>query len=130
MQNEDRISYSANEFSKSFSLYEEGREAMGRSDFKGAYDLFQKSIAIYPHFKTLELLGECCLKLGLVRESIVPLAAASTLNKGIRAPSLLAEAFLRIDEHANAGAMAEMVLSRSPHNRKALSVKASIETIK
>ena len=55
--------------------------------------LFEQSAAISPHFKTLELLGECLIALDRLQDSIVPLAAAATLNSGVRAPALLAEVF-------------------------------------
>ena len=102
---------------------------MEHGQFEEAALYFAQSIALCPHFKTLELQGECLLRLGRWREAIVPLAAASTLNLGVRAPSLLAEAFLLLGESHDATFAAELALSRDPKNRKALSVQAGIRAI-
>lgn len=95
---------------------------MNAGRFEEAIVLFEQSISDDPHFKTLELLGECFIKLNRPVEAIVPLAAAVALNKGVRAPSLLAEVFLRLDKHRAAKEMAEIALSRNANNRKALEI--------
>ena len=78
-----------------------------------AIPLLQESIAATPHFKSLELLGECFVKLGRLNEAVVPLAAATTLNKGVRAPALLAEVFLRLGDYHDARTLAGVALARS-----------------
>ncbi len=78
-----------------------------------------------PHFKDLELLGECLMQLGKLVDAIVPLAAATALNKGVT-PALLAEAYYFLHEMHDAGEMAEVTLSRDVSNKKAL-VKEWIE---
>ena len=80
------------------------------------------SIAEAPHFKTLELLGEAWLAKGEPAKAIVPLAAATTLNRQVRAPSLLAEAFLALGERPEAHRIAHMALRREAHNKKARAV--------
>ena len=111
----------------SSDFYEKGRDAMRNGRFDEAVSLFQQSVAARPHFKALELLGECLTRLSLWQEAIVPLAAASTLNKGVRAPSLLAEVFLHLGELSDAEAIAELALSRDAKNRRALAVKENVK---
>jgi tetratricopeptide (TPR) repeat protein len=103
--------------------YEQARELMNQGQFEEAANLFEKNVKANPHFKELELLGECFMRLGRLSEAIVPLAAATTLNRGVRAPSLLAEVFYLLGGMHDANQMAELALSRDPNNRKALEVK-------
>ena len=108
--------------SQSSKLYEKARRTMNEGRLEDAVMLFQQSISHSPHFKTLELLGECFVRLNRLPEAIVPLAAASTLNIGVRAPSLLAEVFLRLVDYPAARDMAEIALDRDANNRKAQKV--------
>lgn len=103
----------------SSELYLKARRMMDAGKLEDAIGLFEQSISYYPHFKSLELLGECFSRLNRLPEAIVPLAAATTLNKGVRAPSLLAEVFLELKEYRQARKMAEEALSRDPNNRTA-----------
>lgn len=107
----------------SITLYEQARQAMGQGALEEAIALFEQSVTDNPHFKALELRGECLIKLGRAREAIVPLAAATTLNKGVRAPALLAQVFLELMEYHDALDIAELALSRHAGNRIALQVK-------
>jgi tetratricopeptide (TPR) repeat protein len=111
-------------FSPDQLLYEEGRDAMSRGSLEQAISCFERSNAILPHFKTLELMGECLCLLHRWREAIVPLAAAGTLNKGVRAPSLLAQAQFEAGYYSDAVLTADLALSRDGNNRRALAVKA------
>ena len=104
------------------SLYERGCVHMASARLEEAVHSFEQSIAIYPHFKCLELMGECLLELGRPIAAVVPLAAASRLNAQVRAPSLLARAFLEIGEFDRALELAEEVLGRAPGNRVAKQV--------
>jgi tetratricopeptide (TPR) repeat protein len=67
---------------------------MERRDYVAAIDLLSRSNEVFPHFKTLELLGECLLesrKDGT--EAVTVLAAAAGLgNRASRAYYLLARA--------------------------------------
>lgn len=101
----------------SSELCQKARQMMDEGKLEGAIILFEQSISLYPHFKSLELLGECFSRLNRLSEAIVPLAAATSLNKGVRAPSLLAEVFLKLKEYQQAREMAEVALSREPNNR-------------
>jgi tetratricopeptide (TPR) repeat protein len=104
-------------------LYRSGREAMEAGALDEAVRLFQQSIAEWPHFKTLELLGECLLRLERPREAIVPLAAASALNQGGHAPTLLARAFLELGTYGDALNQAEEALRRIPGDPQALELR-------
>lgn len=99
---------------------------MDEGSLDEAVALFQQSIVSWPHFKSLELLGECFMRLDRLHEAIVPLAAAASLNRGVRAPSLLAEVFLRLEDYPAAREMVEVALSRDPLNRKAQEVKRAV----
>ena len=59
-----------------------------------------------------------------------PLAAATTLNRGVRAPSLLAEAFLRNQKFYDAEDFAKLALQRDPRNKRARDVLEKLEANK
>jgi tetratricopeptide (TPR) repeat protein len=103
----------------SSALYDAARAALDGGDLLGGLDLLEKSLARGIHFKTLELIGETLCRLGRHREAIIPLAAATGLNRGSRAPCLLAEAFLELGEWSDAEAAAKESLSRTPEYRRA-----------
>lgn len=109
-------------------LYRKARELMDKNLVEEAIILFQNSAEIEPHFKTLELLGECYIRLSRLRESIIPLAAAVSLNKGVRAAALLAEVFLKLEDYDQAKNMAEIALSREPNNKQAIKINNIILT--
>jgi tetratricopeptide (TPR) repeat protein len=104
-------------------LYHEGRQAMDAGALEDATSLLRRSIAEWPHFKTLELLGECLLRLNQPREAIVPLAAATALNRQARAPTLLARAFLQLGTYGDALDQAEEALRRDPGNKQAVEIR-------
>ena len=103
-------------------LYRKARELMDKNLIEEAIILFQNSSELEPHFKTLELLGECYIRLNRLRESIIPLAAAVSLNKGVRAAALLAEVFLKLKDYDQAKNMVEVALSREPNNKQAIKI--------
>ena len=109
------------------ALYRAGREHMDAGRLEEAVAVFQRSVEELPHFKTLELLGECLVRLKRDGEAIVPLAAATGLNRGVRAPYLLAEVFLRMGERGDARLAAEEALRRDPNNRRAREVLNTLE---
>src|SRR5918994_2439310 len=103
-------------------LYHEGRLAMEAGDLQDAISSFCRSVAEWPHFKTLELLGECLLRLNRLREAIVPLAAATALNRQARAPMLLARAFLELGTYRDAFDQAEEALRRGPDSKEGVEI--------
>lgn len=111
---------------RSSALYSEARKAMDAGQFEAAAGLFQQSIQADPHFKPLELLGQCLIALGRPQEAIVPLAAATTLNNGVRATALLAEVFWELGRKMDAEQLAEIALGRDPNNKKARMVKEKL----
>lgn len=106
-------------YEASRSLYEEARGLMDAGQLDQAIATFHASALENPHFKTYELLGECYLKLSRFKEAIPYLAAATALNRQVRSPSLLAEAFLALGWHSDAVDMAKVALAIEPNNRKA-----------
>ena len=106
------------------ATYQVARKLMDEGKSEEAIVLFKQNVEIEPHFKDLELMGECLIRLGRLTEAIVPLAAATTLNKGVRAPRLLAELYLQMGNMHEAKEIAEIALSRAPNNRKSLEIHA------
>lgn len=115
--------------SPAMQLYERARQLMQEEKFTEASLLFLQAALRTPHFKTYELLGECYLRLGRFTEAIPYLAAATTLNRGIRAPSLLAETWLALNQPSEATMVADLILSRDPKNKSALAVREKAQTI-
>jgi tetratricopeptide (TPR) repeat protein len=109
--------------------YHEARRLMDDGAFGQAVDLFQRAAIEAPHFKTYELMGECYMRLNRFTEAIPFLAAATALNRGVRAPSLLAEAWLSLGEHRKAMEAADATLSRDPKNKAALRVRETAAPI-
>jgi tetratricopeptide (TPR) repeat protein len=102
--------------------YEAGRLALAAGDVDAAIEHLAASVEEYPHFKALELLGEAWLRKGEPRRALVPLAAATSLNAQVRAPSLLAEALLALGDELEAHRMAKIALERDATNGKARQV--------
>jgi tetratricopeptide (TPR) repeat protein len=106
-------------------FYLSARVAMKAGALEEAVALFQESVQQWPHMKTLELEGECLLRLGRPREAIVPLAAATALHPSARPPALLAQAFLALGHEREAIEFAEEALRRTPGEPLALEVRAA-----
>ena len=104
---------------QSSALYDAARAAIDAGDLAEALGLLEQSLAGDVHFKTLELIGDVRCRLGRHREAIVPLAAATGLNRGSRAPCLLAEAFIELREWSDAQAAATESLRRTPGYERA-----------
>lgn len=119
-----------NRMKEGYELYKKGRLLAKTGNYEEAVSLFRKSAVMKPHFKTFELLGECLLALNRISEAVGPLAAATTLNRGVRAPSLLAEAFLRNQKFDDAEDFAKLALQRDPRNKRARDVLAKLEANK
>jgi lipopolysaccharide biosynthesis regulator YciM len=97
--------------------------------YEQAADLFHQAAVESPHFKTYELLGECYMRLKRLNEAVSFLAAATTLNRGVRAPSLFAEAWLALGCHVEAVVAADITLSRDPKNKAGLRVRETAAPI-
>ena len=112
----------AGDLARSQELYESGRRLMDERQFERAIEFFRESCSLGPHFKTLELEGECLVMIGKSREAIVPLAAAATLNSGVRAISLLADVYLTLGEFERSKHFALEALKRDSKNKLALQI--------
>lgn len=102
--------------------YHLGSALLKSGDHAGAAEALEESSALVPHFKTLELLGEAYLLSGAPRRAVVPLAAATTLNAGVRAPSLLAQALHALGDDLRAHEVARLALGRHGDDRRAQAV--------
>jgi tetratricopeptide (TPR) repeat protein len=71
--------------SRGHQLYNQARVLMASGRHQEAADMFLESAKEEPHAKTYELLGECLMRLGNFAEAIPFLAAAITLDSGVRA---------------------------------------------
>jgi len=65
---------------------------------------------------------ECEIKLGHDAQAIKPLTLATQLNKGIRAKTLLAQAYHNIGEFEKSLALANLVLLSAPNNKIAKAI--------
>ena len=111
----------------SYELYQRGKDAMERCEYESAINYFRDSIEHYPHFKTLELLGECFLFANKPVEAIPPLAAAISLGSNeFRAAYLLSRAFVEIDDFKKALAYAEQATKMKPDFRRAEELRQQI----
>lgn len=109
-----------NQLSQSLSLYNEGREFMLAEDFDSAIEKFKKSSDLLPHFKTLELLGECFLKQRNYSQAIIYFAAAAGLgNKAFRSYFLLAKALIEFDDVDQAVEKLNEALVLNPNYKEA-----------
>jgi tetratricopeptide (TPR) repeat protein len=104
---------------RAVEAYRLARALLGGGDLEGAIAHLEVSAAADPHFKTLELLGEAWLRLGKPDRAVEPLAIAATLNRQVRAPSLLAQALLESGDVARAQDTARIALERHPNNKVA-----------
>jgi tetratricopeptide (TPR) repeat protein len=103
-----------------YNLYYEGRSAMDAGDLHTAVEKFKQSLGLFPHFKALELLGECLLRRNEFPEAILYLAAAAGLGqKEFRAQFLLAKALLAVGEEADAIAQLKEALALNPNYKSA-----------
>lgn len=108
------------QISESSFLYEEGRQFFDNKNFELASEKFKESCNLFPHFKTLELLGECFLKQEKYNQAIIYLAAAVGLgNKSYRSYYLLAKALLEVGEVNKAIEKLKEALILNPNYKEA-----------
>jgi lipopolysaccharide biosynthesis regulator YciM len=100
---------------------------MDAGDLPHAVDLFQASLKIAGHAKTVELLGECFMKLGRLGEAESMLKDAVTLGRESRAPLLLAELSFLQGNPAFAREMVEESLKRNPTYQPAKRLLAKLQ---
>jgi tetratricopeptide (TPR) repeat protein len=123
MASNDRTS----EFGPSFEAYQCGRQAMKDKKYAEAIEHLERSIKIAPHFKTLELLGECKLEVGEAKDAIVPLAAAAGLGSNeFRANYLLGVAYAKLGNIQAALQFLDRALKMNPQFKKARELRDSL----
>jgi tetratricopeptide (TPR) repeat protein len=110
--------------SPDLQLFGQARIKMDQGELETALDLFRQSGNLSAHFKTFELAGECLMRLERFAEAIPFLAAASYLNTGPRAPTLLAESLLQLGRFDKAREVANRILEKDANNKRASKVLA------
>lgn len=103
--------------SPALQLHYAARGLMDTGEYAEAAALLEASTKLDTHYKTIELLGECLWQMGRLRDAVLPLAAATTLNRQPRAPALLAQIFLELGDVRQAREMAELALERNPGSK-------------
>lgn len=105
---------------EAYQLYHSGQKAMEKDNIPLAIGSFRQSMALEPHFKTAELLGECLLGHGKPTEAILYLAAACGLGtNAFRAKFLLAKAYMAVDDEDEAIHHLEDALAMNPDYKDA-----------
>ena len=112
----------------SSQLYQSGREAMEQAQFDVAVALLRSSAELCPHFKTLELLGECLLELpGRSSEATLFLAAAAGLgNKSSRSFFLLARALSLQGDIQGAIEKLDIAIEIQPQYKAAIQLRGEL----
>ena len=103
-----------NQAQQAYDSYCRGRVLYEAGEFRAAIPLFEKSLVLREHFKTLELLGESLLRVERPNDAIEPLSVASDLNPGPRSLVLLAEAFQSLGRSNDARRVLGAALARHP----------------
>ena len=100
---------------------------MEKGNIPLAIGSFRQSMALEPHFKTAELLGECLLGHGKPTEAILYLSAACGLGtNAFRAKYLLAKAFLAVEDNDEALHHLEDALAMNPDYKDAQKLLKSL----
>lgn len=116
------------DYDASFELYNKGKNEMKSGCNSEAIECLEESIAIYPHFKTLELLGENLLTVGKPLEAIIYLAASVTLGQNqFRGLYLLSKSLQQIGKTDEAVRFLQEALKLNPHYKLAQQFLESIQ---
>lgn len=113
---------------KALKLYSEGQTMMARGQYGDAIRFLEGSAKCDPHYKTLELLGECYLEQERFCEAVSALAAATTLSQQPRAAYLLARAFQALGDLRRSREMAELACTRNRRFTPAIRFLEDLET--
>jgi tetratricopeptide (TPR) repeat protein len=109
------------------SAYTKGREALREGRTAEAVELLRASVTRSPHFKTLELLGEALVGLGMYADGIVCLAASVGLgHKQSRPRFLLAKALAETGQQREALPLLDEALALNPQYASAKELRAQI----
>ena len=107
-------------------LYEQGWDAKHSGQFEAAIALFEQSNRLSPHYKTCLHLGECLIRLNRHKEAIIPLAAATALNRQGIAPFMLAEVYMMLGDPSKAHEFVTLALERQPDLKRAKELEPTI----
>lgn len=112
----------------STQLYSLAREAMDSKKYELAIALLRSSTDLFPHFKAMELLGECLLEIGRADEAILFLAASAGLGKkASRSLLLLARALSAQGRTIDAIEKLDLALEMQPQFRSASELRAQLQ---
>jgi tetratricopeptide (TPR) repeat protein len=109
-----------------YRLYRKASDEELAGRFETALKLYEESNRLRPHYKTCYHIGNCLVRLGRHQEAVVPLAAATALNRQGMAPFALAEVFMTLDEPDRALEFIQLALERQPHLNKAREFEPTI----
>jgi len=103
--------------------------AMDRKDLASAAVFLHCSNELYPHFKALELLGECLLELpGSTSEAIITLSAAVGLgNNASTSLFLLARGLLSQGRLQDALEKLDLAIAMQPHFKAAVGLRNELQ---
>lgn len=101
-------------YDEAYRLYRMASDAMLAGNSEAAVTLFEQSNRLQPHFKTCLELGKCLAGLGRHLDAIVPLAAATALNRQGIAPFELAKAYMKLNEPGKANEFIKLAIERQP----------------
>ncbi len=118
-------------YEKSKLLFEKGKTAYQEQRYSEALKFFEGSLDEAVHYKTLELMGYCCVEIKQMQKAIVFLAAASCLNPSIKIKKTLVEVLCGVGEYFIAETLINQLASKEPNHQAILSlqqqVKAQVE---
>ncbi|MDX2199052.1 MAG: tetratricopeptide repeat protein [Phycisphaerae bacterium] len=111
-----------------YLLYVDGRAAIDAGEFEQAIELLTQSLRLHPHAKTLELLGECHLKLGRPFEALMHAAASVGMQTvGVRNRLILARALVELSHFDAAKETLREALLKKPDFKTAAIFLAQLE---
>jgi tetratricopeptide (TPR) repeat protein len=114
------------DWDESRALYEQGSEAMHAGQLESAIELFEQSNRLCPHYKTCLHLGECLIRLNRHTDAIIPLAAATALNRQGVAPFMLAEIYMMLGDPGKAHEFVTLAIERQPDLKRARELEPTI----
>ena len=110
-------------------LFEQGWDAMRKGQYQAAVDLFEQSNRLGPHYKTCLHLGECFIQVNRHKDAVIPLAAATSLNRQGIAPLKLAEVYMTLGEPDKALEFVTIALERQPDLKRARELEPTIRDL-
>ena len=110
-----------------YDLYRKGLAAFERGAFQEAEVLFEASLEVREHWKTLERIGECAWRLRKVDKAIASLEKGAALGRLSKTPHLLAQVYLERGAIAEARRSLEEALRRNPQYHPSLKLLRQLD---